>query len=255
LARSKIVIEPDGESVAERAARLVVEIVRQAVAENGKCTVALSGGATPRELYRRLARSPAREQIDWGRVHLFLGDERVVPQEHPDSNFRMVKELLLDRVPVPPSHVHRIPAELGAVAAAATYEEVLRRVFGTVPGVIPTFDLILLGLGSDGHTASLFPRTRALGVRDRLVTASESPSSVIARVTLTVPVLQAARQVIVLVTGADKAEAVRRAIEGTLDLEETPAQLLRSARGDVTWLLDRAAADRLASAARRSDTD
>jgi 6-phosphogluconolactonase len=255
LPRPEIVIQPDAQSVAETAARFVVAAVREAIAERGWCAVALSGGTTPRDLYRRLAGSPTREQIDWERVHLLWGDERVVPPDHPDSNYRMTREILLEHVPIPSSNIYRIPVELGAVAAAAQYEQTLQRVFGTDRGAIPEFDLILLGVGADGHTASLFPHTPALGAHDRLVTPSETPAAVVPRVTLTVPVLQAGRRVIVLVTGKDKAEAVARAIDGVEDIEETPAQLLRYAAGRVTWVLDRAAACHLRSAAACWDTD
>ncbi len=248
MRRPEIVMLPDAAAVTETATRLFVEAVRSAIAQRGWSAVALSGGSTPRALYRRLAQSPVREEIDWRRVRLFWGDERAVPPDHPESNYRMAKETLLDHVPIPPANVHRIPTERGADAAAEQYETELRQIFGVTPGEVPVFDLILLGIGADGHTASLFPHTAAVAVRDRLVVANEVPQIGAARITLTVPVLQAARWVLVLATGLDKAEAVARAIEGPKDVEETPAQLLRCAQGRVVWLLDRAAGSRLVSA-------
>lgn len=246
--RFEIVVLPDAEAVADSATRRTVEVARKAIAERGRCVIALSGGSTPRALYQRLAEPPARDEIEWSRVHLFWGDERAVPPDHPESNYRMAREVMLDRLPIPTGNVHRVLAELGPEEAAERYEADLRQVFGVPNGEVPEFDLILLGIGADGHTASLFPHTAALAVRDRLVVANTVPQLGTTRITLTAPVLQAARWVLVLATGPDKAEAVARVIEGAEDVDETPAQLLRHARGRVTWLLDRAAAGRLASA-------
>lgn len=246
--RPEIIVLPDAEVLADAAARRLAEFLRQAVAERGWCTIALSGGSTPRALYQRLARPPVRDEIDWSRIHLFWGDERVVPPDHPESNYRMTREAMLDHLPIPPDNVHRISTERGPDEAAEQYEAELRHVFGVHPGETPEFDLILLGIGADGHTASLFPHTAALAVSDRLVVANPVPQLGTTRVTLTAPVLQAARWVLVLAVGPDKAEAVARAIESPENIDETPAQLLRHARGRVTWMLDRAAASRLASA-------
>ena len=246
--RPEIIVLPDAEALADAAARRLVEFLHQAVAERGWCTIALSGGSTPRALYQRLARPPARDEIDWSRVHLFWGDERVVPPDHLESNYRMAREAMLDHLPIPPNNVHRILTELGPDEAAEQYEAELRHVFGVHAGETPEFDLILLGIGADGHTASLFPHTAALAVRDRLVVANAVPQLGTTRITLTAPVIQAARSVLVLATGPDKAEAVARAIESPENIDETPAQLLRHARGRVIWMLDRAAASRLASA-------
>lgn len=157
----------------------------------------------------------------------------------------MARETLLDHVPVSEANVHRVPTELEPHEAAERYEAELRRVFGIAPGEIPAFDVVLLGIGADGHTASLFPGTVALRVRDRLVVANPVPQLGTVRITLTVPVLQEARVVFVLATGAEKAPAVERALRGVDDPEAVPAQILRHARGTVVWLLDRAAASRL----------
>ncbi len=248
MRQPEIVMLPDAAALTEAATRFFVEAVRSAIAQRGWSAVALSGGSTPRALYRRLAQPPVCEEIKWHRVHLFWGDERAVPPDHPESNYRMAKETLLDHLPIPPANVHRILSERGADAAAEQYETELRQVFGVTPGEVPVFDLILLGIGADGHTASLFPHTAALAVRDRLVVANEVPQIGTTRITFTAPLVQAAALVIVLATGPDKADAVARAIEGPKDVEETPAQLLRCAQGRVVWLLDRAAGSRLASA-------
>ncbi|WP_038038626.1 6-phosphogluconolactonase [Thermorudis peleae] len=240
-----IVLLDDPTTLTEEAARRIANAIHQCLAEQPWCAVALSGGSTPRPVYQRLAQSPYREQIDWARVHWFWGDERAVPPDHPDSNYRMAYEAMLAHVPVPSENIHRIPAEKGAEAAAEAYERELQRVFQLQPGAVPRFDLLLLGVGADGHIASLFPNTTALAVRDRLVIANSVPQLNTQRITLTVPVLLAARTIFILVSGQDKAEAVARAIEGNDDWTTTPAQLLRAAQGDVIWFLDRAAAQRL----------
>jgi 6-phosphogluconolactonase len=241
----ELVLLDDTAALIGEAARRIADTIHRCLAERQWCAVALSGGSTPRPVYQRLTQPPYREQIDWNRVHWFWGDERSVPPDHPDSNYRMAYEAMLAHVPVPPENVHRILAEEGAEAAAEAYERELHRIFQLQPGAVPRFDLLLLGVGADGHIASLFPRTMALSVRDRLVVANSVPQLDTQRITFTVPVIQAARTIFVLVSGQDKAEAVARAIEGNDDWTTTPAQLLRAAQGDVIWFLDRAAAQLL----------
>ena len=223
------------EGLAEAAARAFVERAAEAVAERGRFAVALAGGSTPKATYEVLARDNAGD-VDWPNVHAFFCDERTVPPDHEDSNFRMALEALLDRVPV--GSVHRMRGELPPDEAAAAYEEELKEFFGEVP---PVLDLVMLGIGADGHTASLFPETPALEATDRLVVANPVPKLDTTRLTLTVPVLNAARSVNFLVAGEGKAEALQEILEGGADPRRYPAKLVRPP-GGPTWMVDRAAA-------------
>lgn len=228
------------ESVAElmeAAAQEILKAALQAVSERGRFTWALSGGSTPRDLYRRLASDPFRARMPWEAIHFFWGDERHVPPDHPESNFRMAREAMLDAVPVPAGNIHRIHAEeADAERAAAAYEDELRSFFGPAP----RFDLVLLGLGKDGHTASLFPGGMAVHERERLVVAVLASR---VRITLTPPVLNHARRQVFLVSGADKAQALQAVIEGEREPERYPAQIVE---GNRLWMVDRAAARLLA---------
>ena len=220
----------------------------EAIGARGACWIALAGGRTPRAVYEQLAEAgpPA---IDWTRVHVAFGDERVVPPDHGDSNYGMAKAALLDRVPLPPSQIHRIEGERGDAAGAAdVYAAVLSRAFVLAPGAWPVLDLVLLGVGPDGHTASLFPHAPALAVVDRLAAAAVAPSAPTSRVTLTYPVLNAARAIVVLVSGADKADAVARAFDDSVSVADCPVRGVRPAAGNLTWHLDAAAASKLADA-------
>jgi 6-phosphogluconolactonase len=199
----------------------------------------LAGGSTPKATYGILARDYA-ERIDWSRVHVFFGDERNVPPDHEDANYRMAREALLDHVPI--GGVHRMRGELPPDEAAAAYEVELREFFGAEK--LPRFDLILLGIGGDGHTASLFPETPALEVHDRWVVANPVPKLDTTRITLTVPVINAARSVVFLAAGKDKAEALKEILEGDADPREYPAKLVQPL-GGPEWMLDRAAAGSL----------
>jgi 6-phosphogluconolactonase len=223
------------EELAEAAARAFVEEAARAVDERGRFAVALAGGSTPKATYEVLARDHAGD-VDWPSVHVFFGDERTVPPDHEDSNYRMARESLLDFVPV--GSVHRMRGELAPDEAAAAYEEELEEFFGGTP---PVLDLVMLGIGPDGHTASLFPETPALEVTDRLVVANPVPKLDTTRLTLTAPVLSAARAVNFLVAGEDKAEALREILEGEADPRAYPAKLVRPSGGPA-WLVDRGAA-------------
>jgi 6-phosphogluconolactonase len=202
----------------------------------------LAGGSTPKATYEVLARDYAGK-LDWSRVHVFFGDERTVPPDHEDSNYRMAHEALLSRVPA--GSVHRMRGELPPGEAAAAYEEELREFFG--PDGVPAFDLILLGLGGDGHTASLFPETSALDVTDRWVVANPVLKLETTRLTLTLPVINAARAVTFLVAGEGKAGALKEILEGDADPRAYPAKFIRPEGGDLIWMVDRAAAARLRS--------
>lgn len=206
-------------------------------------TVALSGGSTPRRLFTLLAGPPFSESIDWEKIYFFWGDERCVPPDHPDSNYRMASETLLSKVPVPERNIHRIPAEdPDHQRAAESYSETISRFFAPSP---PRFDLVLLGMGADGHTASLFPDTTALTVTDRIAVPNYVPKFDAWRITLTAPVINTAKQVIFLVSGADKAPALHEVIEGHHDPRMYPSQLIAPSDGNLTWLIDQDAAGQL----------
>jgi len=226
------------EILAEAAARVFVEEAARAIAERGRFAVALAGGSTPEATYGVLARNHA-DDVDWPNVHVFFGDERTVPPDHEDSNYRMVREALLDLVPV--GSVHRMCGELPPVEAAVSYEGDLAGFFGEI---IPVLDLVMLGIGGDGHTASLFPETPALRVTDHLAVANPVPKLDTTRLTLTVPVLNAARKVIFLVAGEGKADALQEILEGDADPSHYPAKLVQPP-GGPTWLVDRDAARHL----------
>lgn len=229
------------------AADEVVRSAEEAVREHGFFAWALSGGSTPRDLYRLLASPPYRDRLPWNAMHVFWGDERHVPPGDPDSNFRMAREAMLDAVPLPPQNVHRIHAEEpDAEVAAKAYEAELREFFHVAGGDWPRFDLVLLGLGKDAHTASLFPGGKAVHESGRLVVAPWVAAQNTFRITLTPPVLNHARLVVFLAAGDDKAEPLRAVLEGARDPERYPAQIVE---GNRLWLVDRAAARLLATAA------
>ena len=225
------------ERLAEAAARLFVERATRAITGSGRFAVVLAGGSTPKSAYELLA-DTYRDDVDWSGVHVFFGDERSVPPDHEDSNYRMANEALLSRVPV--GSVHRVRGELPPPEAAADYERELREFFGGPP----VFDLVLLGIGEDGHTASLFPRTPALDVTDRLAAANPVEKLGTTRVTLTVPAINASREVVFLVAGEGKAEALEEILESDADPHEYPAKLVKPAEG-AAWMVDREAADLL----------
>ncbi len=207
--RPELHVHATPEEAAEALARVVCSLSADSIAARGRFTVALSGGSTPAALYRLLASPPLADDIDWSRWHVFWGDERCVPPDHPDSNYGMARRTLLDHVPIPTVQVHRMVGEDPPQQAAEAYAAAL------ADALAPDgrLDLALLGIGDDGHTASLFPGTAALDERERLVAASWAPQLDAYRITLTLPALNRARQVAVLATGADKADAVRRALE------------------------------------------
>jgi 6-phosphogluconolactonase len=236
----------DAEAVARAAAEELAGAASRAVAARGRFTLALSGGSTPRRLYALLADpgAPYRARVPWDRTHVFFGDERPVPPDHPESNYRMARETLLDHVPV--ASVHRIRGE--DPAAADAYEAELRRFFGIAPGgAPPRLDLVLLGLGPDGHTASLFPGTAAVGETRRWVASPFVPRLGTRRVTLTLPVLDRARAVLFLVSGAEKAAALARVIGAAPGAAALPAGLVRP-EGGAVFVVDDAAASALGPA-------
>ncbi len=223
--------------IASAAARDFAARAEEAIDERGRFAVALAGGSTPKATYEALARDYA-DKLDWSRIHVFFGDERTVPPGHEDSNYRMAYEALLSRVPA--GSVHRMRGELDPREAAALYEKELTAFFGGTP----RFDLVLLGIGGDGHTASLFPRTPALDVNDRWAVENPVEKLETTRLTLTVPAINAARKVAFLVAGEGKAEALKEILEGDADPRDYPAKLIRPADGP-DWFVDRAASSLL----------
>ncbi|MDW8267534.1 MAG: 6-phosphogluconolactonase [Anaerolineae bacterium] len=223
------------------AAHEVARCLRKAVQRRGVAHMALSGGSTPRPLYRLLATPEWLAAVPWAQVHVWWADERCVPPDHHESNYGMAYSLLLGHLPV--QHIHRLHGEAAdPEAAARAYEDELRRVFGLGPRGRPRFDLILLGMGADGHTASLFPGTAALAVRNRLVAVGQAPQPPHCRLTLTLPVLNRAARVLFLVAGADKGPALAQVWRSAPGQAPLPAALVRPTRGSVLWLVDEAAA-------------
>lgn len=241
-------IHPDAARLAEIAAARVIAIGGDAIARRGTFHLALSGGTTPRQLYRALAQPDRRKRLDWGCVHLYFGDERAVPPDHPDSNFRMARETLIDHIPTPAAQVHRMPADPAHIEEAAqAYARVLATHLPQDAAGMPVFDLILLGLGTDGHTCSLFPGTGILAERERSVAAVHAPHQDNWRLSLTYPVLNAARHLLFLVAGADKAAVMARICNpSAAAAARLPVEHIAPA-GAVEWHLDRAAAGSLAS--------
>jgi 6-phosphogluconolactonase len=246
-----VAVYPDAEAVSLAAAGLFAVEARRAAAGEGSFNVALSGGSTPRRCYQILGEDPLRDSIPWQAVHLFWGDERYVPQDDPRSNFAMVRESLIRQLPKAPGGVHPIPFAESPAASAQAYDTLLHRHF---LDATPRFDLVFLGLGENGHTASLFPGSAALSETVRWVREVFVPEQDLFRVTLTAPVFNAADTVAFLVTGAEKAAMLQRVLEGEYDPQRIPAQLVRPTRGKVVWLVDRAAARFLSSDTIRPET-
>ena len=235
-------ILPDPAALADAAARYVVEQARAAIDARGRFSLTLSGGSTPRDLHLRLASPPLKDQVDWPRVHIFFGDERCVPPDDPRSNYRMAEETLLSKVPIPAENIHRMRGELPPKEAAEDYQRELKAFFGSDA---PRLDLVLLGMGDNGHTASLFPGLTAVHEQERWVVAEYVAEVGMWRITLTPAVLNLARVTLFLVAGANKADMLRRVLEEPYDPSALPAQVVRPLEGDVVWMVDAAAAARL----------
>jgi 6-phosphogluconolactonase len=233
-------IYPDRQALIAGAETEIVAQLQAALIERQYATIALSGGSTPEPLYAALAGA----DLPWDRIKIFWGDERYVPPTHPDSNYGMTKRVWLDKIAIPAANVHSLPTELSPPeTAAAAYEERLRAEFGAGAGEIPCFDTILLGMGDDGHTASLFPHTAALSVRDRLVTVGDKDGQ--PRLTFTIDLINRARQVIFLVAGASKQPALAAVFAPNGNVEDYPSRAI-APQGQLLWLLDAAAGEKLA---------
>lgn len=242
--RIKYYVELDAAALARRAAQYFCEMVEEAVEAQGLARIAISGGSTPKAAFQLLSdpHQPWRGRMPWDRLQLYWVDERTVPPDHPDSNFHMTRETLLDHVPMHPSQVHRMEGELDPEVAAARYESELRNSFRLEGAESPRFDLVSLGMGDDGHTASLFPHTAAIHEMGRMVTANHVPQKDTWRLTLTWPVINHASSVFFMIAGAEKAERVREVFMGPRDPERLPSQLIWPSSGILTLFLDKAAA-------------
>jgi 6-phosphogluconolactonase len=230
----------DPPAVFAAAAVEFLQRARTAVQGSGQFTVALSGGSTPRNLYSLLA---TQSEVPWGQIRFFFSDERHVPPDSPDSNFRMAYESLFSRAPIPQENIFRVPAEIpDADTAAQSYEQTLRQFFHLEEDDLPRFDLILLGLGPDGHTASLFPGTAALHEDERLVAANWVEKFKTWRITFTYPVLNNSAAVLFMATGAGKQETLLQVLQGEPDPETYPSQGIKPTNGSLIWLVDQAAA-------------
>ncbi len=248
---SERTIAPDSQQVAHAAAEYTIALAQQSIATSGRFVLALAGGSTPRMLYQVLASEQVAPRIAWQHVHVFWGDERCVPPDHAESNYRMAYESLLQHVPVPPAQVYRMRGEAAPEQAAAEYEHLVQTFFGHQVGVAPaqptaatatTFDLVLLGMGDDGHTASLFPGSTAADEQERQVVATFVEKLGAWRLTLTAACINTAAHVLFLVTGAPKAERLRQVLHGAYQPELLPVQRIKPVHGRLQWMVDEAAA-------------
>jgi 6-phosphogluconolactonase len=247
-------VHPDAASLIRAAADRIRRTAAESIAARGRFAIALSGGSTPRRLFELLAgppgaagpERPASERAWWQHTEFFWGDERSVPPDHPDSNFRMAREAMLAPLDVPDARIHRMRGEASDLdAAARDYEREITSVLGLAAGKWPRFDLVLLGMGPDGHTASLFPGTAALDERSRVVVANHVPALDTWRLTLTAPAINHAREVVFLIEGAGKADRLKEVLEGPREPHRLPSQLIAPDEGTLTWMVDAAAAARL----------
>jgi 6-phosphogluconolactonase len=247
VANRSVELFANGAEIARRAADDVLRIAREAAAARGVFTIALSGGSTPKVLYALLAEHPAlRNSLPWDKMKVFFGDERHVGPGHADSNFQMASDAMLSKAPLQPEQIFRIKGEYPDTAqAAAEYEATIRREFGLKGGEFPRFDLVLLGMGSEGHTLSLFPGTKALHETQRIVTRNWVGKLYTERVTLTAPAANNAANIIFMIAGADKALALKAVLEGPHEPAQLPAQMIQPSNGTLSWLVDQAAGSML----------
>jgi 6-phosphogluconolactonase len=243
----KVELFANGMEIARRAADDVVRIAREAAAARGVFTIALSGGSTPKVLYALLAEHPSlRNSLPWDKMKVFFGDERHVGPGHADSNFQMASDAMLSKAPLRPEQIFRIKGEYPDTAqAAAEYEVTIQREFGLKCGEFPSFDLVLLGMGSEGHTLSLFPGTKALHETQRIVTSNWVGKLYTERVTLTAPAANNAANIIFMIAGADKACALKAVLEGPHEPDQLPAQMIQPSNRTLSWLVDQAAGSML----------
>ena len=225
------------DELAKESARAILKLIQKTIEEKGRCNLVLTGGHTPVAINEQIVNLARRYRIDWSLVHFFWGDERHVPPDHPDSNYKMNYETLLIHLPVSDSHIHRIQAELTPDVAAKQYEEEIKRVFNLKENEIPEFDILLLGMGPDGHTASLFPGTSALVIENHLVVQNYVDKLNTYRITMTYPVINKAKHVLFLVTGSEKKETLKTVWQAPKDIFKYPAQGV-SPKGELYWYID-----------------
>ena len=241
--------------LAQAAAEVFAKYAADGVAARGVARIAISGGSTPKRMFALLAEEPFRSQIDWGKLRLYWVDERCVPPDHADSNYRMTREQLLSKVPLAEENVFRMEGELDPEDAASRYEATLRNTFRLEGAEAPAFDLVLLGMGDDGHTASIFPNTSAIDAMGTLVAANHVPQKDSWRITLTWPVINHGRRVVFLIEGGAKAEVLHEVLLGGYDPDRLPAQLIRPENGQIGLLLDAEAAKRLPKSGTHGDAE
>ncbi|HEV3111860.1 MAG TPA: 6-phosphogluconolactonase [Candidatus Binataceae bacterium] len=246
MAKPQIIVLDDSQALFVRAAEEIVHVSGEAICTHGQFALALTGGNTPADVYSLIA-TRFHLSVDWNAVHLFWGDERCVPPDDPDSNYGMANRIMLSKLSLDPGQIHRMRGEADPEIAASEYENELRNFFSLNEGEFPRFDLILLGLGDNVHIASLFPGSPALHETRRLAVAVEVDAPQRKRITLTPPVLNNAARVMFIVSGKNKAEAVKLALEGPRNPDKYPAQIIDANQGEVMWLLDRPAASLLSS--------
>lgn len=245
LGAAEVRVYADAGEVARQAARHFADLADKFVRQTGRFTVVLSGGSTPKAMFTLLAAAPFASSLPWPHIYFFWGDERSVPPNHADSNYRMAHETLLSKVPAPPQNIFRIPAEdEDHERAAANYSATIAQFFhpvATAPNTAPRFDLVFLGMGADGHTASLFPYTTALQINDRITVANYVEKFEAWRITLTAATINQARNLLFLVVGADKAEALQQVLSGVYQPEAYPSQLIKPVSGKMLWMVDETA--------------
>jgi len=241
--KRKIIIKDDSILLAKQGAEVFVASARRSVDKRGRFTVAISGGSTPRRMHKMLAREPYFLNIPWGKIHLFWVDERCVPQDNPESNCGTAKRDFIDEVPISETQVHLITCGSSPRVSAKTYQKILSDFFSFKSTRIPRFDLICLGMGADGHIASLFPGQKTLYEKEKLVVAVKGGDLNLNRISMTLPLLNQARHIVFLITGEEKARTVQTVLEDRKT--RLPAQKIRPLNGQLTWLLDRGAASLL----------
>ena len=246
LAQCRVIIKDDPMKLSEAGATLFAKRAREAVHHKGFFTVALSGGSTPRRMHRRLAEKPFLSEIPWNKTHIFWVDERSVPENDPSSNYGAARKDFIDRLPISKTHVHPMPVHMPLETGAFCYQKEILDFFGTGPDEIPIFDLILLGIGADGHTASLFPGQTALYERKHLILAVKGGTPHVNRLTMTYPILNQAGEVVFLASGTGKAGIIQGLLEKKQ--RDLPALGIQPRSGKLTWLLDRDAAALLPTA-------
>ena len=241
--RTEIIIEASAADMARKGADMWRQNAQESIGLRGQFAVAISGGSTPRHVHRLLAEEPRLSRLPWDKMHIFWVDERCLPMTHPDSNFGAAKKDFLDRVPMVPEQVHPMPGWNPPEQGAVRYEKELKAFFQRNEDPMPCFDLIFLGIGRDGHTASLFPGDASLEEKEKWVVWVKGGIPCVDRLTMTLPVLNLARRTVFLASGKDKAEVLKTVLENTK--AELPAQKVQPSKGSVTWLVDREAASLL----------